>query len=66
MVSNFGCFDGYCEKKSVCGKFIGIKLANVAFFLYLCMCVRKTIGKRRNRCHTGTLLLRQNANAIKH
>ena len=36
MVSNFGCFDECCEKKSVCGKFIVIKLANVAFFLYLC------------------------------
>ena len=36
MVSIFGCFDECCEKKSVCGKFIVIKLANVAFFLYLC------------------------------
>ena len=51
MVSNFGCFDECCEKKSVCGKFIVIKLANVAFFLYLCRCVRQNGWRHRYSPH---------------
>lgn len=51
----FGGLEGRCEKKSVCRKFIGTKLANLAFFLYLCRRVRQTVFTDAKRLLTVRL-----------
>lgn len=51
----FGGLEGRFGKKSVCCKFIGTKLANLAFFLYLCRRIRQIVLTNATRLLTVRL-----------